>query len=80
MVDAEEKRFDELRQKAVHSRPVSLLLGRHNNFDPAFGGGPYFLRVRRTRDTFHEPNPFVLKYKTLDDIAYFLESRNGANK
>jgi hypothetical protein len=73
----EEKLFDQIQQRAVHNRPVRLLVGRHRSFDPALGGGPYWLRVKRAADTFDLPNPFLLKYATLEKIdAYLKECKN----
>jgi hypothetical protein len=55
------------------ARPLGYYVGVHNHFDPARGGGPFYLMERKAISG-AERNPSLLRYATAERIEQFLQS------
>lgn len=68
MLTAEDHELYTLRQEA---RPLGFWVGRHGYFDPARGGGPFYLM--RRKEFKEQRNPTLLRYATSEMIQDFLQ-------
>ena len=55
------------------ARPLGYWVGYHYHFDPARGGGPYFVMESKSRSG-AERNPSLLRYASKASVEKFLYS------
>ena len=73
----QQKTDDEVTEHSVlvrKARPLGFYVGEHKFFDPAMGGGPYFVVAKRGRGNTGEAMPTILKYATREQVEEFLEN------
>jgi hypothetical protein len=78
MTEAEAERFEFLNSLAVFAKNPPVFVGEHNvecYSRTRDERGKFFLRVRRTKSTYHEPNDFILRYTALEKIEAELRRR-----
>jgi hypothetical protein len=62
---------DELFTLRNAARPLGLHVGRHERFDPAIGGGEYYVMEKKTSKD--QRSASYLKYATSQEVEEFLE-------
>jgi len=55
------------------ARPLGYYVGVHKHFDPARGGGCFYVMERKSHSGL-ERNPSLLRYSTAERVEQFLQS------